>query len=85
MEIWGQNGKMGEALTIQGQMVKIPFQSPGKLGIVPVLSLFFHLSLHKIWQARPNKNYIFKIKKDRSITPQKFRLLKLKIVDSGSI
>ena len=31
---------MGDVLTIQGQMVKIPLQSPGKLGIFPVLSLF---------------------------------------------
>ena len=63
MEIWGQNGKIGEVLTIQGQMVKIPFQSPGKLGIFPVLSLFFHLSLPKIWQARPIKIIFSKLTK----------------------
>ena len=68
--IWGQNGKMGSVLTIQGQTVKSSLQSPGKLSIFPVLSLFFHLSLSKIWQAHPNKNYIFKINKDRSITSQ---------------
>ena len=67
--IWGQNGKM-ECVTIQGQTVKIPLQSPGKLSIVPALSLFFHLSLPKIWQAHPHKNYIFQINKDRSITSQ---------------
>ena len=61
---------MGDVLTIQGQMVKVPFQSPGKLGIFPVFSLFFHLSLPKIWKAHPHKNYIFKINKDRSITSQ---------------
>ena len=69
-EIWGQDGKMGDVLTIQGQMVKIPHQSAGKLGTFPVLSLFFHLSLPKIWQAHPHKNYIFKINNDRSITSQ---------------
>ena len=53
--IWGQNGKMGGVFTIQGQTVKIPLQSPGKLSIFPVLSLFFHLSLPKIWQAQPHK------------------------------
>ena len=57
-------------LTIQGQTVKIPLQSPGKLSIFPVLFLFFHLSLLKIWQAHPHKNYSFKINKDRSIASQ---------------
>ena len=72
-EIWGQNGKMEDVLTIQGQTVKIPLQSPGKLGIFPVLSLFSYLSLPKMWQAYPHKNYIFKINKDRSITSQSLR------------
>ena len=70
-DIWGQNGKMEGALTIQGQTVKIPLQSPGKLSIFPVLSLFFHLSLPKIWRAHPHKSYLFKIMKDRSITSQR--------------
>ena len=70
VDFCGQNGKMGAVLTIQGQTVKIPLQSPGKLNIFPVLSLFFHLSLPKFWQAHPHKNYIFKINKDRSITSQ---------------
>ena len=26
--MWGQNGKMGDILTIQGKIVKIPLQSP---------------------------------------------------------
>ena len=59
-------------------------QSPGKLGIFPVLSLFFHLSLPKIWKAHPHKDYIFKLNKD-SYYVTKFRALKLKIVDSESI
>ena len=69
--IWGQKGKEGGVLTIQRQTVKVPLQSPGKLDIFPVLSLFFHLSLPKIWQADPRKNYIFKIKKDSSSTSQR--------------
>ena len=69
-DIRDQNGKMGAVLTIQGETVKIPLQSPGKLSIFPVLFLFFHLSLPKIWQAHPHKNYIFKINKDRSIISQ---------------
>ena len=37
---------MRGVITIQGQMVEgIPLQSPGKLSIFPVLSLFFHLSI----------------------------------------
>ena len=35
--IWGQIGKMGGVLTIKGQTVKIPLQSPGKLSISPSL------------------------------------------------
>ena len=62
--------KWGSVLTIQGQTVTVPLQSPGKLRIFPVLSLFFHLSLPKIWPVHPHKNYIFKINKDRSITSQ---------------
>ena len=54
-------GGGGGVLTIQGQTVKIPLESPGKLSIFPVLSLIFHLF---------HKNYIFKINKDRSITSQ---------------
>ena len=43
-----QNGKMGSVLTIYGQTVKILLESPGKLRIYPVLSLFFHLSPLKL-------------------------------------
>ena len=45
--IWDQNGKMGDALTIQGQIVKIPLQSPEKLGIFhfcPYFSTCFFLT-----------------------------------------
>ena len=66
-----QKGKIECVLTIQGQTVKIPLYSPGKLSIFPVLFLFFHLSLPTIWQAHPHKNYILKINNDRSITPQR--------------
>ena len=52
--IWGQNGKMGGVLTIQGQMVEIPLKSPGKFSIFQFYSIF-HLSLPKIWQAHPHK------------------------------
>ena len=73
-EIWNQNGKIGDVLTIQGQTVKIPLQSPGKLGIFQVLSLFFYLSLPKIWHAHPIKIIFSKINKDRSITSQRLGL-----------
>ena len=66
----GQNGKMGSVLTIQGQMVKIPLQSPGKLSIFPVLALFLHLSLPKIWHANPQEHFILEIYKDRSVSSQ---------------
>ena len=64
---------MGGVLTIQGQMIEIPLQSPGKLSIFPVLSLYFHLSLPKIWQAHPHKHFIFEINKDRSITSESLK------------
>ena len=70
--IWDQNGKMGDALTIQGQTVKVPLQSLEKLGIFPVLSLFLHLLLLNIWLGHLHKNYIFKINKNRYITSQSF-------------
>ena len=69
--IWGQNGKMGAVLTIQGQTVKVPLERSGKLSIFPVLLLFFHLFLFKILQVHPHTNYIFKINKDGSITSQR--------------
>ena len=69
-------------LTIQGQMVEIPFQSPGKLSIFPVLSLFFYLSLPKIWHAYPIKILFPKLTR---IDLSSHIVLKLKILDSGSI
>ena len=78
-EIWGQNGKMEDVLTIQGQKVKIPLQSPGKLGIFPVLFLFFYLSLPKIWQVYPHKNYTFRINEDKSNNSQSLGFLSWKL------
>ena len=60
-----QNSKLG---SIQGQMVNIPPQNLGKLSILPVLILFFHLSLLKIWHVHPHKNFVFEINKDISIS-----------------
>ena len=62
--------------------------SPLKLWEIGPFSSYvpiFHLSIPKIWQAHPNKNYIFKINKGRSITSPNFRVLKLEVVDSGKI
>ena len=42
-------------------MVEIPLQSPVKLSIFLILSLFFHLSLPKIWQAHPIKTLFSKL------------------------
>ena len=39
---YGQNGGIGSVFTIQEQMLTIPLQSPGKLSIFTVLSLFFY-------------------------------------------
>ena len=83
----GRNGKMrGGILKIQGQVIKIPLPSTGKVSIFLVLALFFHLSLPRIWHANPHQNFISEINKDRSITSQSLESsLELKIVDSGSI
>ena len=59
----------------QGQIWKISPQIPGKLGNFPVLALFFHLSLPKIWLSHPNKNYIFETTKDRAIISQSLAFL----------
>ena len=70
--ISGQNGKMVAVVTIPGQTVEISLQSPGKLIIFPVLSLFFHLSIPKSGRPTP-KNFIFEIYKDKSISSQSVR------------
>ena len=59
----------------QGQIGKIVPQIPGKLGNFPVLALFFHLSLPKIWLTHPNTNYIFETIKDRAIISQSLAIL----------
>ena len=59
----------------QGQIGKITPQIPGKLGNFPVLALFLHLSLPKIWLTHPNRNYIFEPIKDRTIILQSFAIL----------
>ena len=59
----------------QGQIGKIIPQIPGKLGNFPVLALFLHLSLPKIWFTHSNKNYIFETNKDRAIISQRLGLL----------
>ena len=54
-EIWGQNGKIGDVLTIQGHTVK---NSPSKLWEIehfPVLPLFFHLPSLKPGKTTPIK------------------------------
>ena len=59
----------------QGQIGKITPQSLGKLGIFPVLALYFHLSLPKIWLTHRHKNYIFETIKDRAIISQSLAIL----------
>ena len=55
---------MGDVLTTERQIGKISPQKPEELTIFPVLVLFFHLSLLKIWYSHYHKNIIFVI--DRS-------------------
>ena len=50
-----------------GQIGKITLQIPWKLGNFPVLSIFFQLSLPRIWLTHTNRNYIFETMKDRTI------------------
>ena len=59
----------------QGQIGKISPQIPEKLGNFPVLALYFHLSLPKIWLCQPNKNYIFETIKDSAIILQSVAVL----------
>ena len=76
--IWGQNGKMGGVLTIQGQTVEIFLQSPGNLSIFQ--------SCPSLKSGRPTPIKIIFSKLTRTVLLlTKFRVLKLKIVDSGSI
>ena len=68
-------GNMEGACMFQGQIGKITPQTLGRLGNFPVLDLFFHLSLPKIWFTHPHKNYIFETIKDRAIISQSLAIL----------
>ena len=59
----------------QGQIGKIVPKIPGKLDNFPVLPLFFHLSLPKIWLTHPNKNWIVETIKDRAFISQSLAIL----------
>ena len=52
---------------------------PGKYGIFPVLSLFFHPSFPKTRHSYPNKSYFFEISKTRAIMSQRFCVLSLRL------
>ena len=58
--------KMGP-LSSQGKNWNIFPCHPRKNDSFPVLSLFFHLSLPKIWLLNLNKNFIFEISDNRAI------------------
>ena len=73
--ISSHKGSMGGLCIFQGQIGKITPQNPGKSGNFLVLTLFFHLSLSKIWLIRLHKNYIFEIIKDRAIISQSMPIL----------
>ena len=66
---------MEGACMFQGQIGKIAFQTLGKLGNFPVLALFFHLSLPKLWLTHSHKNYIFEAIKHRAIISQTLAIL----------
>ena len=69
----------------QGQIGEILLLSPGKLGLFLVLALFIHLSLPKIGNSHPVKNYFFSEKVlKRAILSKSFILInrKLKVVFS---
>ena len=83
-EVWGQNGKMGDVITIQGQMVKIPLQSPGKLGIFQFCPYCSTCSSLKSGRPTPIKIIFSKLTRTQLLL-HKVKVLKLKIVDSGSI
>ena len=52
-------GSMEDACMFKGQIGKTTPQTLDRLGNFPILALFFHLSLSKIWLTHPHKNYIF--------------------------
>ena len=49
-----QKGEMAGVCMFQGQIGKIASQSPGKSDSFPLLALFCHWSLPKIWPAHPH-------------------------------
>ena len=82
--IWDENSKMELVLTIQGLTVKIPLQSTRKLRIFQFCPSFSCYPLLKSGMSTPIEIIYSKLQ-GQIFYFTKFRVLKLKIVDSGSI
>ena len=63
----GQEHVEGGLLSIQGKIAIILPATPRKVTFFPVLILFFHPSLPKIWLSHLNKSYIFEMSNNRAI------------------
>ena len=51
---------------------------PGKITNFPILELNFRLSLPKIWDRHPNRNFIFEMRKIRGMCCESFKVLSLR-------
>ena len=51
----------GGHLSFQGKLEQLPWL-PWKNDSFPVLTLFYYLSLPKLWLSHPHKNYIFEMR-----------------------
>ena len=78
----GQECIKGGLLSFQSKIETIEtiaLDFPGKMTVFPVLTLFFHLSLPKIWLFHPNKNYIFEMSNNTAICQKSFIVLFLRL------
>ena len=77
----GQEHAKSGLLSFQGKIGKIPPDFPGKITVIPVLTLLFHLSLPKIWLLTHTKITFLKWKNNRATLLEKFHNVIFKIVD----
>ena len=69
----------GGLLSFQGKIGTIAPDFPGKMTVFPVLTLFFRLSLPKIWLSHSHKNYIFEMSNNRAIRWKSFIMVFLRL------
>ena len=63
----GQEYVKGGFYPSKAKLEQLPLMSLEKMTVFRVLGILFHLSLPKIWNSHPHKNYIFEMSNRRVI------------------